>query len=123
GASIVDYSIMGAAADQCVIQLRFANGSIASIQYLSNGHATFPKERMEVFWRGGIYQVDNFRKLRIFGGAAPARALWRQDKGNNTCVQAFLDCLRKGEPAPIGFDDILQVSRCVIDLADRLEQR
>lgn len=122
GDSIVDYSIMGAAADQCVIQLRFANGSIASIQYLSNGHATFPKERVEVIWRGGIYQVDNFRKLRVFGGAAPARALWRQDKGNNACVQAFLDCLRKGDPAPIGFDDILQVSRCVIDLADRLEQ-
>lgn len=122
GGDIVAWSIMGAAADQCVIQLRFGNGSIASIQYLSNGHAAFPKERVEVFWRGGIYQIDNFRKLKVFGGADKSLSLWRQDKGNNACVQAFLDCLRQGAPAPVAFEEILQVSRCVIDLADKLEQ-
>lgn len=129
GSSIVDCDIQamgnarynGIANDKCVVQLKFANGSIASLQYFANGHGAFPKERVDVFWAGHVFQVDNFRKLRSYGGLVPARSLWRQDKGNSACVAAFVECLRQGRAAPIPFDDMLQVSRCAIELTAMLD--
>ncbi|HVL01988.1 MAG TPA: bi-domain-containing oxidoreductase [Dongiaceae bacterium] len=129
GSSITAYDIRaignqrfnGITSDKCVVQLKFANGSVASLQYFANGHAAFPKERIELFWAGHVFQVDNFRKLRSYGGLVQPRSLWRQDKGNAACVASFVDCLRNGRTAPIPFDDMLQVSRCAIELTAMLE--
>ena len=129
GSAIVQYNIIavgdsryaGIRSDKCSVQLKFANGSIASIQYCANGNASFPKERIDVFWAGHVFQIDNFRKLRVHGGLISSRSLWRQDKGNDACVAAFVGALRSGGPSPIAFDDMLQVSRCAIDLTAMLE--
>lgn len=129
GSAIVQYNIIavgnsrysGIASDKCSVQLKFANGSIASIQYCANGHSSFPKERIDVFWAGNVFQIDNFRKLRAYGGRVSSRSLWRQDKGNDACVAAFVEALRNGAPSPIAFDEMLQVSRCAIDLTAMLE--
>jgi len=43
--------------------------------------------------------------------------LWRQDKGQRACVEAFVQALRTGAPAPIPFDEIVEVSRVAIALA------
>ncbi len=109
--------------DTACIQLRFANGSIGSINYLANGSKSFPKERIEIFSGGGILQIDNFRKLSCFGwdGAGNHR-LWRQDKGQNACVAAFVKSIKEGTQAPIPLDEILEVSRVSIELG-RTKQR
>ena len=128
GSAIVQYHIVavgdsryaGVASDKCSVQLKFANGSIASIQYCANGHSSFPKERIDIFWAGNVFQIDNFRKLRVYGGLIPSRSLWRQDKGNDACVGAFVKSLHRGAPSPIAFDEMLQVSRCAIDLTTML---
>lgn len=129
GSTIAEMSIQvlgnddypGITTDKCSIGLKFTNGSIANIQYWANGNAAFPKERIDVFHEGQVYQIDNFRKLRVFGGGMKSKSLLRQDKGNAACVAAFLTALRAGSPTPIAIDEIMQVSRCVIDLASRLE--
>jgi predicted dehydrogenase/threonine dehydrogenase-like Zn-dependent dehydrogenase len=97
------------------ITLTFADGSAGTVHYFSNGHATFPKERIEVFCAGRILQLDNFRALRGFGwgGLGPARA-WRQDKGQNACAAAFIAAIRSGGGSPIPLEEILEVSRTTV---------
>lgn len=129
GAPLVQYDVValgnrqwsGIASDKCAVHLKFANGSVAAIQYFANGHSSFPKERIEVFCGGKIAQIDNFRRLRTCGDWFSGRSLWRQDKGNDACVAAFVSALQKGETAPIPFEEMLQVSRCAIDLNARLD--
>ncbi len=105
--------------DKVVITLTFADGSLGTIHYLANGHSKFPKERVEVFCAGRILQLDNFRSLRGYGWPGFSRMnLWRQDKGQNACVQAFVDALREGRPTPIPFDEIVEVGRVVIALGE-----
>jgi len=74
--------------DKAVISLKFADGSIGSIQYFANGGKAFPKERLEVFAGDAVLQLDNYRALTGFGwnGFKRKRAL-RQDKGQNACVE------------------------------------
>ena len=112
---------MAPSLDTAQICLEFEDGSIASIQYYANGHRSFPKERVEVFASGRILQLENFRVLRGFGcpGFRVFRT-WRQEKGHAACVQAFLSAVASGGPSPIPVDEIFEVSRVAIDVAEGL---
>lgn len=103
--------------DKVALTLEFADGSVGTIHYLANGHRGFPKERLEVFTAGRVLQLDNFRRMRGWGWPGFSRMnLWRQDKGQQACAQAFVDAVAKGGPAPIPIDEILEVSRVSIEL-------
>lgn len=103
--------------DSLAINLKFADGSIATIHYLSNGSKAFPKERIEVFAGGRVMQLDNFRKLTAYGWPGfTSMKLWRQDKGQIACVQAFVDAVRSGSESPIPLTEILEVGRVSIEL-------
>jgi predicted dehydrogenase len=107
--------------DKAVITLRFADGSLGTIQYLANGHKAFPKERLEIFAAGRILQLDNFRKLAGFGWPGFGKMnLWRQDKGQKECAASFVRAVEQGGGAPIPFEEILEVARVTIDVAESL---
>lgn len=121
-------SAMGAAPgvrvrdDKASITLGFADGSIGTIHYFANGHKAFPKERLEVFCTERILQLDNFRKLSGWGwpGFSSMR-LWRQDKGQQACVEAFVGAIGgdQSSAAPIPFEEIMEVSRVAIEVAEQ----
>jgi len=124
GYSIEHRSVLGmnsATLDSAAISLRFADGSLGNINYLANGSKSFPKERLEVFASGRVLQLDNFRKLSGFGWPGFRKMnLWRQDKGQYHCAAAFLDAVTKRGAAPISWEEIVEVSRVSIELADLL---
>lgn len=107
--------------DTAQITLEFEDGSIASIQYHANGHRSFPKERIEAFASGWILQLENFRVLRGYGcpGFRSFRT-WRQDKGHAACVQAFIKAIESGGPSPIPPEEIFEVARVAIEIAEGL---
>jgi predicted dehydrogenase/threonine dehydrogenase-like Zn-dependent dehydrogenase len=108
----------GALGDSVVISLAFADGSIASVQYLATGHKGFPKERVEVFAGGKVMACENFRVTRGWGvkGGCKTRS---QDKGHAACVAAFLETVRTGGAAPIPPEELLEVSRATLAAALR----
>ncbi|RMG43767.1 MAG: dehydrogenase [Acidobacteria bacterium] len=103
--------------DKATITLDFEDGSIGTVHYFANGHSGFPKERLEVFCAGRVLQLDNFRRLRAMGWPGfRGMYTWRQDKGQVACVEAFVTAIQKGEPGPISIEELLEVSRTVIDV-------
>lgn len=104
--------------DTVTLQLRFADGSMGTVHYFANGSKAFPKERLEVFVAGRVLQLDNFRKLTGFGWPGFGKMnLWRQDKGQKACAQAFVDALAQGGGGPIPLEEVLEVSRVSIEIA------
>jgi len=104
--------------DSVSISLGFEDGSIGTVHYLANGSKAFPKERLEVFAAGRVLQLDNFRKLQGFGWPGFNKMnLWRQDKGQKACAAAFIKAIAQGGPAPIPFDEIVEVARVSIEVA------
>ena len=118
-AAIRDNASVNECDDKVSFTLQFSDGSVATILYLSNGNKGFPKERIEVFAGGRILQLDNFLKLRGWGwGKFKKMNLWRQNKGVDACISAFLSATR-GEAKPaIPFAELIEVSRCSIELAE-----
>lgn len=91
--------------DTLVIQLRMANGSVASISYFSNGSNDLPKEYLEVFCGGQSAIIDDFKRLTIHGKRAEKSKLSSQDKGHKAEVSAFVNAIANGKPEPIPFED------------------
>ena len=111
-------AMSAASSDTVTLQLAFADGSIGTVHYLANGSKAFPKERLEVFCAGRVLQLDNFRRLRGYGWPGFSKMnLWRQDKGQRECAAAFIRAVQTGGLAPIPFDELIEVSRVTIELA------
>jgi predicted dehydrogenase len=105
--------------DKAVISLQFEDGSIGTIHYLANGGKRFPKERLEVFAADATLQMDNYRVLRGFAWPGfNKESLWAQDKGQDACVKAFLNAIRAGTAAPIPLEQIWEVSRLSVEIAN-----
>ena len=92
--------------DTVAINLKFENGSIASVNYLSNGNKNVPKERIEVFCDGTVYEIDDFKKMTIYGNTVSNKKLYGQDKGHSNELVSFIDAVKNGKEMPISFDDI-----------------
>ena len=104
--------------DKAAITLSFEDGSFGTIHYLANGGKAFPKERIEVFANDAVLQLDNFRRLEGFGWKGFKKdKLLKQDKGQSACTQAFVSAIKQGMPAPISFDEIIEVAKVSVDVA------
>jgi predicted dehydrogenase len=101
--------------DVAALQMGFEDGSVAVVQYVANGHRSFPKERIELIWDGMIVHIDNFRRMQGWGVPVP-RALIRkgQDKGHEALAAAFVAAVQGRAPAPIPPDELLETSAWAI---------
>ena len=89
-----------------VISLQFKNGSVASVNYFSNGNKTLPKEQIEVFCGGTVALIDDFKRLIIYSSGKTRKMKFKgQDKGHATEVKLFLKNISEGKPAPIPFNE------------------
>lgn len=107
--------------DTVSLSITFADGSIGTIHYFANGAKSFPKERIEVFASGKVLQLDNFCKLNSFGWRGfKSKRLLRQDKGQQNCVNAFVESIERGMSSPIPLDEIFEVSQFSIEAQNKI---
>ena len=120
GRPLVELTAALVDAQSGTLTARFADGSVATIQYVANRSPRLAKERVEVFDAGIVYRVENFRTLEVFGAARSpvdvlrrrASALFaRQDKGHAAAVQAFVEAVRTHAPSPVPFNETIEVTR------------
>lgn len=103
--------------DNFSIQLKFKNGSLGVVNYLSNGSKSYPKERLEVFSGNAVICLNNFRKLEAWGikGFRTKRTL-TQNKGQLQCIENFLASIENGTNSPIPIDDIFEVQDILLSI-------
>jgi predicted dehydrogenase len=102
--------------DNFVLTSRYSDGSIMGLTYTSLGHRSMDKERLELHWDGRGLVLEDFRGLRQDGaqGREPDRG--EPDKGHLTLLKRFLDHVAGEGPEPIPRNQILHVSRFVLEL-------
>lgn len=93
--------------DSVSINLEFANGSIASIGYYSNGNKNVSKERIEVFCNGTVCLIDDFKTMDILNNNGTRKIRQKgQDKGHSREFELVTDALNSGGEFPISFKEI-----------------
>jgi predicted dehydrogenase/threonine dehydrogenase-like Zn-dependent dehydrogenase len=93
------------------LTMRFADGSLGTVIYTTQGDPAFPKERVEVFAGGGVAVLDDFRRLWLHG--LPGRSIrgHRQDKGHRALLENFGAALRGQADLAIIAHDGLRATR------------
>jgi predicted dehydrogenase/threonine dehydrogenase-like Zn-dependent dehydrogenase len=92
--------------DTLVISLNFENGSIATINYFSNGNKKLAKEYIEVHCNGVSAIINDFKRMTIYGKKTVDYKLKKQDKGHRAEMEQFIKAIRNGSPSPIPFDEL-----------------
>jgi predicted dehydrogenase/threonine dehydrogenase-like Zn-dependent dehydrogenase len=106
--------------DTVTINIRFARGSIASINYFANGHRSIPKEYIEVYGGGVIAILDDFRSLSILnGGKRQDRKVRAQQKGFDEEVEAFARAIEE-QLLPISMASLAGTTRASFAIEEAL---
>ncbi len=106
--------------DIVTFTVHFADGSIGTVHYWSNGDASYPKERFEAFAQERMALLDNFRLLeRVAGNATRRKRSFSVDKGFAGEAAAFAAACRGAGPA-IPLDSLLATTRVTLAVAEAL---
>jgi predicted dehydrogenase/threonine dehydrogenase-like Zn-dependent dehydrogenase len=96
--------------------LRFADGSVATIAYLTDGSRRFPKETLDVTGDGRNGRLDNFRRVTVWSAAGKSgrRVLSQQDKGQRAQLERFVGAVRAGSEMPIPLESLVATTRATL---------
>src|SRR6185436_7804309 len=98
--------------DSVFITLAFGDGSRGEIAYLSEGDASLPKERIEIFGEGKVFVIDDFRSGTLYAGGREKReTLRQQDKGQAEETRVACAVVIEGGPAPITLAELEATTR------------
>lgn len=97
--------------DNASILLRYENGSTGVINYFSNGHKSYSKERVEVYSQERTLILDNFRTLEGYGFKGFSKLKTGQDKGHKTQFQELIKRIQTGGEPLITLDEIVNTTQ------------
>lgn len=86
-------------------QVRFADGSLATLAYTTVGSKTSGGERVEIFRDGLAAGTSDFKRFWRQGYRAEERSYWFAKKGYDEQMAAFIDAIRGKQPDIAGVRD------------------
>jgi predicted dehydrogenase/threonine dehydrogenase-like Zn-dependent dehydrogenase len=95
--------------------LRFADGSVATISYVTDGSSRFPKETLDLTGDGRNGRLDNFQRVTVWSatGKSGHRVLG-QDKGQRAQLERFVHAVRTGSGMPIPLESVVATTRATL---------
>jgi predicted dehydrogenase len=117
----VEVQAMGSGASVHAL-LRFSDGSVATISYVTDGSPRFPKETLDVSADGRNGRLDNFQRITVWApkGKAGRRTLTGQDKGQRTQLERFVHAVRTGSAMPIPLESLVTTTRATLAVGSAL---
>ena len=106
----------GPEASDVHVVLRYADGSLATVTYVTSGHSRFPKETFEVSSGGRSARLENFKRATVWAGRRrrSRRTFGAPDKGQGAEIDAFLHSVRTGAPMPIPLSSLAATTRSTL---------
>ena len=109
--------------DNLQVMIRFANGSVGTVNYVASGHKLMPKEYLELFGGGVAMRLDDFKTLSMAGkNGLKLEKANTQDKGHKAMLQAWTNCLVNGSESPIPISEIITSTQITFDIISALQK-
>jgi predicted dehydrogenase len=106
-------------AEDVVIQLGFADGSVGQILYTAKGDPTLGKERVEAHAGGASVVLEDFRSVEIVSGSKRRKSA-SGGKGHAEEVAALLAAVKSGGPSPISPTSLFATTRATLRVHDAI---
>ncbi len=108
--------------DNFMVNLSFANGSIAHLTYTALGSKDHPKELCDVYVDGKVIQLADYQSLNISGSKAKGLSTKTMEKGQLEELTDFIQAIKQGGEWPIPLWQQLQASQIALDVEAQLGQ-
>ncbi|MGO4420663.1 Gfo/Idh/MocA family oxidoreductase, partial [Streptomyces sp. MCAF7] len=103
------------------VVLRYPDGSTATISYVTNGAAGFPKETLDLIADGKVLRLDDFVRASLFADRGVGGKPWvssrlpkARDKGQSAELAAFLKAVRTGGPMPVPLESLVATTAATL---------
>ncbi len=117
-ANMIGGSVAGRQNDNCIVNLKMADGSIASLAYLANGDPYFDKERIEVFGQHKVGVIENWRQASLSAGGKTQKVKpGNSGKGHKHEMAEFIAAIREGREPSLSFDQAVACTRATFAIA------
>ena len=87
--------------DNCVITVKYEDGSVCTLTYTGQGSKEYGKEFCEIFVDGKVLVVDDYKELRGYGIKTSGLKTAGSEKGQLEELEAFYDAIKNGDGYPI----------------------
>ncbi len=109
--------------DNVTVNLKFKDGSIGTITYLSCGEKVFPKERLEIFNGGSTAVIDDFRSSTMIKSGKTRIVKTRlQDKGHLLELKTFFSRVKEGKDSPIPFRESFTATLATFRIVESIKK-
>jgi predicted dehydrogenase/threonine dehydrogenase-like Zn-dependent dehydrogenase len=102
------------------VSLRLANGSTGTVHYFSNGHSSYPKERIEVHSLGRTMVLDDYKMLRGYGFEGFYEMRTDAGKGHQEQFDRLFECISTGAEPIMPPEDAWNSSRATLAARDSM---
>jgi predicted dehydrogenase/threonine dehydrogenase-like Zn-dependent dehydrogenase len=111
--------------DNFSVTLRYVDGSLATIRYISTGDTRMSKERIEVLGADRSAVIDDFRRTQLYARRRRSgdRLYRGQDKGHDAILEASIKFFRGIGPAPIPYARLSETTRATLVARQALDDR
>lgn len=107
--------------ENVLVVVRYENGSLGNLLYLTQGGSKVPKEYLEIFGGGMTAQLNNFESVIFFDDKRRKRVgLMGVDKGQQAELAAFVDAARTGAAIPIPVENIFDTTLTTLAAMDSI---
>ncbi|MGG7662167.1 bi-domain-containing oxidoreductase [Dyadobacter sp. BHUBP1] len=106
--------------ENATVLLRLANGSTGTVHYFSNGHSSYPKERIEVHSLGRTLILDDYKTLRGYGFERFREMKVDAGKGHQEQFDKLFECISNETMPLMPLEDIWNSSRATLAARDSM---
>ena len=108
--SPIDKELDEAQDNQVFININYANGAHAAVQYFSDTNNNLSKERLEIHGSDNSFIVEDFQLMSYLIGSDDKSKVFSDGKGHKQAIETFLRYVRNEVPNPFTWLEIKSVS-------------
>lgn len=100
--------------DNCVITVKYQDGSVCTLTYTGQGSRSYPKEFFELFVDGVVITMDDYKQLKGYDIKLPQIQTTGSEKGQLEELEAFYASITCGDGYPIPLWQLEQAAKISI---------
>ncbi|MEV5807536.1 bi-domain-containing oxidoreductase [Streptomyces parvulus] len=111
------YAVASPGGEDLQVVLGYPGGSTATVSYLTNGPAGFPKETLDLMADGRALRLDDFVRASVYDGRrrwVSSRLPKARDKGQAAQLAAFVRAVRTGGPMPVPLESLVATTAATL---------
>ena len=106
--------------DNCIITLKYKDGSVCTLTYTGQGNKEYGKEYCEIFCDGKTIVIDDYKSIKGYGVSVQDIHTAGPEKGQYEELDAFYNAIVNGDGYPIPIWQLEQTAK-VCDLCQNFD--